>query len=494
MVGAGPAGLTTACAAQESGAWTVTVLEKDPVYVGGISRTVRYQGWRFDIGGHRFFSKSEEINRWWKKRLPGEFIQVRRLSRILYRRKFYDYPLRPMNALGNLGVWTSGLCGLSYAWARLRPVRSEVSFEDWVVNRFGRRLFEIFFRTYTEKVWGIPTHQISADWAAQRIKGLSLSRALIDAFRPRGKNRGEVVKTLIDTFAYPRFGPGQMWEKAADDVRAAQGRVLLDRGVTRIDHRNGRVIAVECTAPAGAVERYEGDAFVLSMPLRESVMALDPPAPAAIREAARQLSYRDFLTVALIVDGENPFPDNWIYIHDPDVLLGRIQNYRNWSEAMVAEDNATCLGLEYFCFEGDGLWTMSDAELVELGKAELAQLNLIEPGRVREGVVVRMEKAYPVYDAEYRSRVDTIREFLGTLTNLQVVGRNGMHRYNNQDHSMMTGLLAAKNLTARDFDLWRVNTDAEYHEEVRRGQEATDPESGGRMVPRTIDRSVDRDR
>ena len=494
VVGAGPAGLSTACAAQESRGWTVTVLEKDPVYVGGISRTVRYKGWRFDIGGHRFFSKSEEINRWWRARLPGEFIQVRRMSRILYRRKFYDYPLRPMNALGNLGVWTSGLCGLSYIWARCRPRQPERSFEDWVVNRFGRRLFDIFFRTYTEKVWGIPTDQISADWAAQRIKGLSLYRALIDAFRPGGNSSGEVVKTLIDTFAYPRLGPGQMWEKAADDIRAAQGRVLHDRTVARIEHKAARVTAVECRLSDGTVERYDGDAFVLSMPLRESVAALDPPAPPAVVEAAQSLAYRDFLTVALIVEGENPFPDNWIYIHDPDVRLGRIQNYRNWSEAMVAESDATCLGLEYFCFEGDGLWNMSDADLVQLGKAELAKLNLVAPERIREGVVVRMAKAYPVYDAAYRSHVDTIREFLGTFENLQVVGRNGMHRYNNQDHSMMTGLLAAKNLSAPDYDLWRVNTDAEYHEEVRAGESLENPEAGGRLVPRSVDPLVNNER
>jgi protoporphyrinogen oxidase len=469
VVGAGPAGLTAAYEAARLG-WKVTVVERDPEYVGGIARTVCRNGYRFDIGGHRFFSKSQEVVRWWKERLPDDFIQVRRMSRIFYRRRFFDYPLRPWNALLNLGPATSAACVLSYAWARLFPRRPENSFEDWVTNRFGRRLFNIFFKTYTEKVWGIPTSELSADWAAQRIRGLSLSKAVLAAF-----GRGEAtIKTLIDTFSYPRLGPGQMWEKAASELRAMGGRIEMGLRVTRIRREGGRVALVEAE---GGARSFEADQFILSMPLRETVLAFDPPLSQEVIAAAKRLQYRDFLTIALVVEGENPFPDNWIYIHEPGVRMGRIQNFRNWSEAMVGRPGTTCLGLEYFCFEGDGLWTASDESLVELGKRELAQLGLVEPGRVTEGTVVRVEKAYPVYDPGYRGNVEAIRRELERFTNLRVVGRNGMHKYNNQDHSMMTAILAVKNLQGARFNLWNVNSDAEYHE----GEEG--PDESGRQVP-----------
>lgn len=481
VVGAGPAGLTAACTARADGL-DVTVLEKDPTYVGGISRTVCYRGWRFDIGGHRFFSKSEEVTRWWKERLPDDFIRVRRMSRILYRGKLFDYPLRPWNALRNLGPLTSLACVISYAWARLFPRKPERSFEDWVVNRFGRRLFSIFFRTYTEKVWGIPTSELSADWAAQRIKGLSLSQAILSAFRGAGKKAdGAVIKTLIDAFEYPRLGPGQMWERAAADLTTAGGRVVMGATVKRILHDGGRVTAVETLDVAGGAQRWGGDEFILSLPLRETVLAFDPPLPAAAQAAARGLGYRDFLTVALVVAGENPFPDNWLYVHDPNVRVGRIQNYRNWSEALTAEPGATCLGLEYFCFEGDGLWTMSDVALIALATREVEQLGLVRPGAVKDGAVVRVEKAYPVYADNYADKVATIRAALAPFANLQVVGRNGMHKYNNQDHSMMTALLAARNLRGARYNVWQVNTDAEYHEEATAA-----PDKSGRLVPERV--------
>lgn len=479
VVGAGPAGLTAAYEAARAGFSTV-VVEKDPEYVGGISRTVRHAGYRFDIGGHRFFSKSEEVTRWWKERLPHDFIQVRRMSRIYYRGKFFDYPLRPWNALRGLGVFASFACVCSYAWARLFPVRPDRSFEDWVSNRFGRRLFEIFFKTYTEKVWGISTSELSADWAAQRIKGLSLSRAILNAFRRRPKSADAVIKTLIDTFDYPRLGPGQMWEKAAADVCALGGSVEMGWRVTHIRHSGGKVAAVEAVDAAGRRRAFTGEHFILSSPLRETVLAMDPPLSELVRAAATRLGYRDFLTVALIVEGENPFPDNWIYVHEPGVKLGRIQNFKNWSEAMIGRPGTTCLGLEYFCFAGDGLWNASDADLIELGKRELAQLGLARKACIREGVVVRMEKAYPVYAADYQANVDVIRDALSAFGNLQVVGRNGMHKYNNQDHSMMTAMLAARNLKGGRFNLWNVNTDAEYHEEISRNDT-------GRRVPRPLD-------
>jgi protoporphyrinogen oxidase len=475
IVGAGPAGLTAGFDAASSG-WKVTVLEKDPIYVGGISRTVQSNGYRFDIGGHRFFSKSPEVNQWWKARLPDDFIQVRRMSRIFYRRRFFDYPLKPWNALSNLGLFTSIACICSYAWRQIFPHKPERSFEDWVTNRFGSMLFSIFFKTYTEKVWGIPTSELSADWAAQRIKGLSLSKAVINAFRGRSKDNA-VIKTLIDTFSYPRLGPGQMWEKAAADLAKLGATIVMSSRVLKVSHASGRVVSVSASDETGGIRVYEADQFIISMPLRETVAALDPPAPEAVSTAAERLKYRDFITVALVVEGANPFPDNWIYIHDPTVKLGRIQNFKNWSDALVGRSGTTCLGLEYFCFEGDGLWNTSDAELVELGKRELGALGLVNPERVVEGHVVRMEKAYPVYDPGYQDCVSTIRTEISKLSNLQVVGRNGMHKYNNQDHSMMTGILAVRNICGESFNLWNVNTDAEYHEEDSRGSPS------GRSVP-----------
>jgi protoporphyrinogen oxidase len=484
IVGAGPAGLTAAFNAVTAG-WKITVLEKDPDYVGGISRTVCHDGYRFDIGGHRFFSKSAEVTQWWKDRLPDDFIQVRRLSRIYYRGKFFDYPLKPWNALSNLGLFTSIGCVLSYVWARIFPIKPERSLEDWVTNRFGKRLFRIFFKTYTEKVWGIPTSQLSADWAAQRIKGLSLSKAVISAFKGKPRADQAVIKTLIDTFSYPRLGPGQMWERTAAEIRKLGGQIEMGTKANSIRHNDGSVVSIDVVGPKGA-QTFTAEQFILSMPLREAVLAFDPPLAASATDAAKKLRYRDFLTVALVVEGDNPFPDNWIYIHEPDVKLGRIQNFKNWSEAMIGRPGTTCLGLEYFCFEGDGLWSASDSELVELGKKELSQLGLLGGGRVVGGYVVRVEKAYPVYDPGYQENVARIRDELAKFTNLHVVGRNGMHKYNNQDHSMMTAMLAVRNLEGEKFNLWNVNTDAEYHEEGPDEEGKLREDKTGRLTPRPL--------
>ena len=468
-IGGGPAGLTAGHELARAGI-PVTVLEMDPEYWGGISRTVEYKGFRFDIGGHRFFSKSERIEALWDELLGEEMLERPRLSRMLYGQKLYSYPLRATEALRYLGIVEAARCVLSYLRARLLPTRDVRSFEDWVVNQFGRRLFEIFFKTYTEKVWGMRCSEISADWAAQRIQGLSLSTAVWNALWPRKAraDRRGAVKTLIDSFRYPRLGPGMLWTEVARRIERLGGRARLGWRVTGLEWKDG-AWSVRTRGADGRDEELRATHVVSSMPLGELVRVLSPSLAPAQR-AAERLRYRDFLVVALVVKSRDVFLDNWIYVHDPSVRVGRIQNFKSWSPHMVPSGDAVCYGLEYFCFEGDGLWTRSDEDLQRLAERELVQLGLARPGEVIDGSVVRQPKAYPVYDAEYRTHVDTIRRAMeASCPNLFVVGRNGMHRYNNQDHSMMTGLLVAENIILGEarFDPWRVNQDAEYLEEAR---------------------------
>jgi protoporphyrinogen oxidase len=465
IIGAGPAGLTAASKLAENG-HTVTVLEKDSEYVGGISRTAQYKGFHFDIGGHRFFSKSKEVTDWWKNRMPDDFIRRKRLSRIFYRGKFFNYPLKAMNALFGLGIWTSTLCMLSYIKARISPIRPEKSLADWVSNRFGVRLFNIFFKTYTEKVWGRSCNELSADWAAQRIKGLSLTKAIITALFPQRGHGKKVVKTLIDEFDYPRFGPGMMWEKTRDDIQNLGQKVEMAHEAIRIHHDGNRITSVTSRNSDGTEHNHTAHNFISSMPLRECVLSMQPSLPEQVTNAAKALEYRDFLTIALVINKTDLFPDNWIYVHDPSVKLGRIQNFNNWSPFMVPDSSQTCLGLEYFCFEGDELWTMPDDQLIELGKTEIDRLGLVKKSDIIDGTVVRMPKAYPVYSPGYLDNVKFIQDALRKFQNFQVIGRNGMHKYNNQDHSMMTAMLAAQNIIESNarYDVWNVNTDAEYHE------------------------------
>src|SRR5690348_2896315 len=376
-MGAGPAGLTAAYELLKHDI-PVTVVEKDPSQVGGLARTVQHGGYRFDIGGHRFFSKNSEVEDLWTEILGSEMLTRGRLSRIYYRGRFFAYPIKAVNALWNLGPVEGLLCLASYARARLQPVKNPRTLEDWVRNQFGWRLFNIFFKTYTEKVWGISTKELSADWAAQRIKSLDLWVVLRSALLPTRtpSKRGDVVTTLIDRFRYPRLGPGQMWERVAS-VMAQRGHpVLHGRAILGIEHNYGRVVSVVTRDQAGRVEEHRAGHFISTIPIRELVGLLDPAAPEAVRAAAKALSYRDFITVALMIDRSQVFPDNWIYIHDPSVKVGRIQNFKNWSPDMVTDQSKTCLGLEYFCFEGDGLWTMDDAGLVDMAKKELAQLGI----------------------------------------------------------------------------------------------------------------------
>jgi len=477
IIGAGPAGLTAAHELAKRGA-RATILEADTV-VGGISRTVERDGWRFDIGGHRFFTKVPEVEARWKEILPDDFIRRPRLSRIFYDGKFFDYPLKAGNALKNLGLLEAVRCVLSYLWVRVRPPKDTSTFEGWTASRFGWRLYRIFFKTYTEKVWGVPADQITADWAAQRIKNLSLGKAMWRAVFP-GRGSKTDITSLIEEFDYPRLGPGQMWERCTELVTAAGSEVVFEAAVARIRRDGDR--AVEIIAEDGRA--WPCTSVISSMPLGELVLVMDPPAPAEVQASAKGLAHRDFLTVALVVPDEFAFPDNWIYVHETGVKLGRIQNFGSWSPYMVKEGR-TCLGLEYFVFEDDELWASSDEELVALGTSELAQLGLVDPARVEAGYVVRMPKAYPTYDETFAANVDICRGWLDThAVNVHPVGRNGMHRYNNQDHSMVTAALTVDNLFGADHDVWAVNVEEEYHEEVTSSDRSADVPSGtGRSAP-----------
>jgi protoporphyrinogen oxidase len=474
IIGAGPAGLTAGYLLTKQGK-SVAIIEKDATYVGGISRTVEHEGYRFDIGGHRFFSKSQQVVDLWNEILPDDFIQRPRMSRIYYEGKFYSYPLRAFEALSNLGILRSTSCMVSYGLSKLFPIKDVKSFEDWTSNQFGKKLYSIFFKTYTEKVWGMPCNEMSADWAAQRIKGLSLWGAVTDGLkRSLGLNKrpndGQAVKTLLETFRYPRLGPGMMWDAARDRIVATgKGQVLMGHALKQIA-ADGEGWRVSATGPQGEVVIKAAHA-ISSAPMRELSARLHP-LPATTLQA-NNLKYRDFLTVALMVEGEDLFPDNWIYIHDSKVKVGRVQNFRSWSPEMVPDESMACVGLEYFCFEGDGLWSMSDHDLVELATQEMKILGLLDPGKVKGGAVVRQEKAYPVYDEDYAANVEAMRrELEDKHPALHLVGRNGMHRYNNQDHAMMTAMLTVENILAgeRVYDTWCVNEDAEYHEAGEEGQ------------------------
>jgi protoporphyrinogen oxidase len=458
VLGGGPAGLTAGYLLAKAGR-PVIVLEADE-QVGGLAKTVvDPDGYRFDLGGHRFFTKNKEVNDLWLEIMGDEFLMRPRMSRIFWRGKYLDYPLKGTDVIKKLGPVELFLCGMSYLWAAIKPKGREDNFEQWVSNRFGKRLYNHFFKSYTEKVWGMPTTELRAEWAAQRIKGLSFFSAAKAAFFG---NRGNKIKSLIDKFQYPRYGPGQMWEQMTSRIEELGGEVRLQTPVTRIELDAEGV----CTAIHTPGEVIRPSAVISSLPLRDTIGMADPKAPAEVLDAARGLRYRDFLTVALVLDGEDLFPDNWIYIHEEGVRVGRIQNYRSWSPWMVPDPDKACVGLEYFCFKGDDLWSSSDEELVALATRELEQLGLARPDQVRRGYVVRVPMAYPVYDEEYAQRVETIRSFLDPIANLQQVGRNGLHRYNNSDHSMLSAMRAVDNLLhGAGHDIWAVNVESAYHEE-----------------------------
>ncbi len=481
IIGAGPAGLTAAYELEKLGCKSIILEASDDA--GGISKTVNYNGFRFDIGGHRFFSKVPYVNELWYEILADDFIERPRLSRIFYRGHYFDYPLKARNALSGLGPFEAFRVIFSYLKSQVFPLQDEKNFEDWVSNRFGYRLYNIFFKTYTEKVWGIPCHKISADWATQRIKNLSLKQALRNALFSNGKTAdGEIITTLIEKFHYPRQGPGMMWETCETRLTESGNPTLHGEYVYKIYYEQQRVTSILSRNADGETKQFDGDHFISSMPLRELIMSLDPLPPDDVVQAANRLRYRDYLTVVLIINRKNVFPDNWIYIHSPEVKLGRIQNYKNWSADMVPDQSKTALGLEYFLWEKDRQWQWPDEQLIELGVRECAALGLIHPDEVEDATVVRMKKAYPVYDHFYHESVEKLRDYLTGFENLQTVGRNGLHRYNNQDHSMMTGVYAARNILGGNYDVWSVNTEKDYHES---GQwNATKSEE--RLIPQPI--------
>jgi protoporphyrinogen oxidase len=474
VIGGGPAGLSAGYLLAKAGRKVIVLEAEDQV--GGIAKTVvDPDGYRFDLGGHRFFTKNKEVDDLWHEIMGDEFLKRPRMSRIFWRGKYLDYPLKGTDVIKKLGPIELTRCGLSYLWAVVKPKGPEDNFEQWVSNRFGKRLYSHFFKGYTEKVWGVSTTELRSEWAAQRIKGLSFFSAAKAAFFG---NKGNEIKSLIDAFNYPRYGPGQMWEMMTERIEEMGGEVRLECPATNIVVEDGRVVRID--TPQGALEPR---GTISSLPLRHMVGLTSPGAPAAVQEAAQGLRYRDFMTVALILDGEDLFPDNWIYIHEDHVRVGRIQNYRSWSPWMVPDPDTACVGLEYFAFKGDDLWTMDDDDLIELAKHELEQLGLATPDKVRRGYVVRVPLAYPMYDETYAERVATIRGWLDPLEDFVQVGRNGLHRYNNSDHSMLSAMRAVDNIIkGENHDIWAVNVESVYHEE----QTDADNEQPYHTLPETV--------
>ncbi len=485
VIGGGPAGLTAALRLASAGD-PVVVVEQDDV-LGGISRTVERDGWRFDIGGHRFFTKVTPVEEFWHEVLPPEDFLLRpRMSRIFYGGKFYDYPIKLGNALSNLGLLEAVRCGLSFLWVRVRPPKDLSTLEGYIVSNYGWRLYRHFFKTYNEKVWGVSASELSADWGAQRIKGMSLWNAVWEpirsSFAGRRRNKAKQVTSLIEEFQYPKYGPGMMWERCAEQVVERGGEVRLQTEAVAVHVEAGEAVAVTVRRD-GAEERLPAAHVISSMPFTALARIVDPPPPADVLRAAADLHYRDFLTVALVVPEARGFPDNWIYIHSPDVKVGRIQNFGSWSPFLV-KDGRTCLGMEYFVFEGDELWRLPDDELVALATKELKTIGLVDPSDVASGYVVRMPKAYPVYDDSYRDNVDVLRAwFEAHAPNVHPVGRNGMHKYNNQDHSMYTAMLTVDNIHGAHHDIWSVNVEEEYHETSGGRADAGVPARTGRDAP-----------
>ena len=466
ILGGGPAGLSAGLKLCENGVET-SVIEQDR-QVGGISKTVLYKGYYFDLGGHRFFTKIPRVQKLWEETLGKDFRITPRLSRIYYRSRFFDYPLSPVNALKGLGFINTINILLSYTKSKITPLKKEETFEQWVSNRFGKKLFNTFFKTYTEKVWGIPCSEIQAEWAAQRIKGLSLKKAVTNALL---KPKNSRIKTLINQFHYPVYGPGMMYNAIRQRIENTGGSVCLESRVVKVIHHNGSLKLIEYT-DGSRVHKIEGTHFISTIPVTELVKIMEPAAPQRVLDAAGGLSYRSMLTVDVIVNREALFPDNWIYIHSPEVRLGRIQNFKNWSREMAADRSKTSLGLEYFCYEGDNFWNTDDKTLYDLAASELEKINICKAGEIEDYTVIRVPKAYPVYDRGYKEKLLILYNYLRKFDNLQLAGRYGLFKYNNMDHSILTGLYSAANVIEgkKLYDTVNVNTEQTYHEEVKNNQ------------------------
>lgn len=462
IMGAGPAGLTAGYELSKRGR-DCALFEADS-QVGGISKTIKYKGYYFDLGGHRFFTKFDEVENLWKEVLKEDFRKTPRLSRIYYRNKFFNYPLTAMNALMGVGIGDTFIILMSYFKSRVAPYKKEETFEQWVSNRFGKKLYSIFFKTYTEKVWGIPCSTIQAEWAAQRIKGLSLTTAIINAlFKPKNTN----IKTLIEEFDYPVYGPGMMYTEMKNKIENFGNKVHMNSRVTKIIHEDSKIKSIEYSDSQGNTHVEEGTEFISSIPITELIEFFSPSPEEKVLEAVKKLAYRSIITIDIIINRKEVFPDNWIYIHSPEVRLGRIQNFKNWSKDMVPDQGKTSLGLEYFCNEGDDLWNMPDKELFELASKEVEKIKICKASEIEDYTIVRVPKAYPVYSMGYREHLKVIENYIRKFDNLQLVGRYGLFKYNNMDHSIMTGLYAAKNILEGKYihDTWSINTDEEYQEE-----------------------------
>lgn len=463
IIGAGPAGLTAASELVDRGV-PVVILEKTD-RVGGIARTDEYKGYRFDIGGHRFFTRVPWVMEFWKKIMGDDFLRRPRMSHIYYRKEFYSYPIKPLEALRKFGFKESIIVIASYVRAQIFKRPSEETFEDYIVNHFGERLFHHFFKSYTEKVWGIPTSEIRAEWAAQRIKGMTIWGMLRSALLP-SRNK---FTSLIEQFYYPRLGPGQMWERVRDKIVASGlGKIIYNAEPTQIEHEGGEITGVKFCANKQE-QSLDCHAVFSTAPLKEMMQLFSPSVSEEARTAANSLHYRDFMTVALIIDKPHMFEDNWIYVHDPHVQVGRIQNFKNWSPELVPDQTKTCLGLEYFLFDTDKMWGMPDHELVNMAAQELVRIGLAKRREIIDGCVVRMPKAYPTYDPDYERAMPIIREALSGFKNFYPIGRNGMHKYNNQDHAMYTAKLSVENLCeGAAHDIWSVNVERVYHEQAEK--------------------------
>lgn len=461
ILGAGPAGLAAAHELSRQKTFC-QVIEKSSTG-GGLCRTLRHEGFLFDIGGHRFLSRSDEVNALWKEILGEDLLVKTRKSRIHFRGHFFDYPLRPFDALSKLGVAESARCLASYARSRLGASGDQSSFEGWMIRRFGRRLYENFFKSYTEKVWGIPCSELSSDWAEQRIQQLTLRQAVMRSLFPRA---GRGIKTLTETFYYPRRGPGQFFDALRCRSENNGASFAFGRDVQEVRTHGEKVISVLTMNRDGQREVWSGDAFLASLPLSLLVQKLRPLPPQEILDAAASLRFRSFIAVNLIFDLPFLFDDQWIYLHSTSIKAGRLQNYKNWSTDMVPDAGKTSLGMEYFVSEGDDLWKLDEAGMIGLALAELNMVGIVDPSRFVHGFTVRVPNAYPVYSPGYETAVLKIRRYLERFRNLQVMGRAGLFRYNNSDHAILTGLRAAGNLRGADHDLWTVDPDASEPEEV----------------------------